>query len=181
MAKIKSTLDLIMEKTSHMSLSDQEKAALKELELTRKGRGLATLFLNEDKDARFLAREIAQLPEQDRATAKEHCLKCFLERLSPFSGNERVLAGVETLAGQEERGRWETAIQEIAPPILQKQHASLERTEAAARESLASIGLNGPALKPALPGNRLWEEEKEALSGLFQEAVRKRLGRQGHK
>jgi hypothetical protein len=176
MGDIKSTLDLILEKTRHLSLTEEEKSSLKKQDLTRTVRGIVGRFLAGESDARSLGQQLSQMPPEDRAAAPELCLESLLDKLSPFSDNDRALAGVETVAGTAERGRWAEAIRSAAKPVLEEQQAGLVRLEAGAREALAAKGLKGPALKPSLTVSPVWEEERERLEALFRESLRRTLG-----
>jgi hypothetical protein len=175
MGKIKSTRDLIMERTRHLSMTDEEKESMKREELSRKVRGIVIRFLGGERDARFLAQEIEQLAAGDPEETQKLCLTCFQERLAPFADNERILSGVETIAGVTERRRWEKAIQAARTPILDQEELILEKVQSLALEALASRGLKGSALKPCVSGSPLWEEESAKLATQFRESVRVEL------
>ena len=58
MAEIKSTLDLVMEKTRHLTLSDEEKQEQKENEFKIKLKGPAQKFQDQTINKRELKKEI---------------------------------------------------------------------------------------------------------------------------
>ena len=107
MAKIKSTLDLIMEKTGHLSLNAEEKEEMKREERVRRIRGIVAPFLNGEKDVNLLMRELDRLPPEDREENRGFCLEQLRDALDPLAGNERALLGLEKIAGTEERVLWE--------------------------------------------------------------------------
>ncbi len=61
MGEIKSTMDIIMEKTKGLTMSEEEKAEYKQQELTGKVRGLIQKFLDGILDLDRLKVEVAAL------------------------------------------------------------------------------------------------------------------------
>lgn len=66
MAEIKSTMDLIMERTAGLSLSDEERAALKRTESQKKAKGLALKVLGGRITDRQMEKELAELDPAER-------------------------------------------------------------------------------------------------------------------
>lgn len=181
MSEIKSTLDLIMEKTRHLSMNEEEKSSLKQKELSRKVRGMALTFLQGEKNVKVFVQEMNALPSEQQQEAHRLCLDCFLERLTPFGNNARILTGVENLLGRTEGERWEAVVREMKKNIQEKQTGLLEKAEIEALQFLASRGLQGPALLPVIKESRFWKEEEEKLVEAFQKSVQRELNAEPHK
>jgi len=171
--KIKSTIDLIMEKTRHLSLNDEEKEALEKQQLIQRVKAPLLRYLQGEKDANSLAHELDQLPPDRHDEGKRICLELLTDRLSPFEDNTRILAAVETIRGETERQRWEKT---LAP--LEKHHQqdlAKARAEAAARslEGLAALGLLGSAILPCLDDqDPSWKKEWEVRIKAFRDSVK---------
>ena len=179
MAKIKSTIDLIMEKTKHLSLNDEEKQALERQKLLQRMQASLVRDLKGERDANFLAHELHRLPPEKRDEAKRIFLELMRDRLSPFEDNTRILAGVETLQSGTERKRWE----ETLAPLEEQLKEELERARAEAvarsREALAAAGLRGSAILPCIDDHDTsWKKELEERINAFRQSVRTRLN--GH-
>ncbi len=176
MAKIKSTIDLIMEKTRHLALNEEEKDALAQQELEQRVQGLVVPYLKGERDAEYLAHELDRFPPETNKQARGLCLRLLMGRLSPFQDNGRILAAVERLSGGTERTRWE---QVVAPlEVRYRQDAQKAREEAAVRcrEALASAGLAGPALLPRVDEeDPVWKEAREAAARAFHTRVKTAL------
>ncbi len=176
MAKIKSTLDLILEKTKHLSLSEEERQVLEEQELNKRVQALLYRYLNEERDADFLARELDQLPGGKVEEARRLCRKLLAATLSPFEDEGRVFDAVGRLFGQEERDRWE----KVVAPLKRQFREALAgaRLKAGTRclEDLAKLGLQGPALLPSVNDESpFWREEEEEQARTFQQALKEAL------
>jgi hypothetical protein len=161
MAKIKSTLDLIMEKTGHLSMNSEEKEALKREERLRKVRGAVTLFLTGDKDQKFLLQELDRLwevPAEEQDENRQLCLDLLRDALTPLADNSRALLGLEKVAGAEERSLWEERLRDWEASFEKTRPERLAAVSSRLRESLADqAGLSGPALEPCSEGSPLWE------------------------
>ena len=101
MAEIKSTLDLIMERTKNLTMSDEEKRAFKARETAGKIKGLVQKHLDGLIDTdRFqaevsaLQREVKDDPMVDRVLAEE-----CLDRIELDGNNERLFKMLETVTG----------------------------------------------------------------------------------
>jgi len=181
MGEIKSTLDLIMEKTRHLSLKEEEKDSMKRDALVKRVQGLVFGFLNEGKKATVLAREFNELPPEQHEEARDMSLALFTERASPFEDNTRILAGVETLRDAAAREAWEEAIDGMKLSFEEQEKELRGGAGDRAREDLAAIGLSGPALLPNAEAARFLQEEREKLATEFRNRLRKKLGLSSHR
>ncbi len=172
MSEIKSTLDLIMEKTRHLSMNQEEKESVKKQELARKVRGIISLFLSEERDATYLDHQMKLLAEDDKNEGNKICKNLLIERIHSFEDNQRVLAGVEKLLGENERDRWEGIIEKLKTPLMAESEKTRLESESHFREILAAEGLRGPAILPRPEKDPLLKEEKERVAKAFEQALR---------
>lgn len=173
MAKIKSTLDLIMEKTKHLSLDDEEKKALEQQQLTQRVRPPLLRYLQGERDANSLAHELDTLSPEKLEEGKRLCLEILMDRLSPFEDNTRVLAGVEALNGDTEREHWEKTVVPLEKQYQEDLRQAREEAGSRFREALAAEGLKGSAILPRVDDrDPFWKEEREKRIKAFRESVR---------
>lgn len=177
MAKVKSTIDLIMEKTGHLSLTKEEKNAFEEQQLRRRVQAPVARYLRGERDVNYLAQELDGLPSKTDQEGKRLCLGFLLDGLSPLKDNERVFAAVGRLLGETERRRWEET---VAPLEAEYRRDLLEAREHAAdrcRKALAALGLKGSALLPR-PDEEdpSWKEEQEQRLMAFHARLKTALG-----
>jgi hypothetical protein len=163
MAEIKSTLDLIMERTAELNLSDQEKAELKNEERRRKVKGLAVRLLegnlgpaalereastwegeNRERLGRELAWELLSLTDLDRPGGTD------LDQVLGILLGERGRSVYRTLKEVQQRYRDETA------------GAEADKREELLRE-LDSRGIRGTSLRPRVEGGLDQEPFKAGL------------------
>lgn len=146
MAEIKSTMDLVMERTAGMTLSDDEKASLAKGEAVKRARGLLGRFEDSGWSADVFERLLLNEPENERDKVREVALGLFVEGLEPdaeLGERLRVLARVFGLD--------DALVDDLADV-----HYRLQRAEAGAEEAaraailadLAARGVSGSALIP---------------------------------
>ena len=99
MGEIKSTLDIIMEKTKDLTMTDEEKKAFQKSEIEGKVRGILQKFLDGLMDSKRLKEEIIGLGETQYSLAKEALLRECLDRMEPGADNTPLLDVLENAAG----------------------------------------------------------------------------------
>jgi hypothetical protein len=176
MAEIKSTLDLIMEKTKHLSLNDEEKLALEQQQLIQRVNVPLLHYLKGERDAEYLAQELDSLPPEKREEGRRLCIELLIDSLSPFEDNTRTLAGVERLLGKTGRERWEKTLIPLKKEYQEEREAAHAEAASCLLEALAAAGLRGSALLPHVneesPPSR---EEQERSTLAFRARVKKVL------
>ena len=83
MAEIKSTLELIMEKTKNLTFTDEEKKASRKKEVQGKVRGFITKFMDGVMNLDTLGQGIASFEKEDQGIAKEIVVNECLSRIDP--------------------------------------------------------------------------------------------------
>jgi hypothetical protein len=177
MARVKSTIDLIMEKTKHLSLNAEEKAAFERQQLVQRIQAPLLRCLRGERDASHLAQELGQLPVEAQEEGKRLCLGLLLDSLHPFADNQRILTAVGSLLGETERLGWEKAIAPLETEFRAERRKARERAVERCRKSLAEQGLAGPALLPRHDEeDPSWKEQEEQRVQAFRAMVKKALG-----
>jgi hypothetical protein len=90
MAEIKSTIDLIMEKTKSLTLSDEEKQSIHNRELAGKARGWLQKYMEGSMDIPAI-RSAMEQSGSDSAFYHKTLLSGALDMINPNSDNDRIL------------------------------------------------------------------------------------------
>ncbi len=169
MAEIKSTLDLVMERTRGLSLSDREKKEMKDKELADKVRALFERFINEYMGIKWLETEINNLGETGRRIRGAVKLE-ILDRLAANGRTpevvEKLLSALESLTG--------------APPDVYRgiiadheKYLSHRKLDFSGRinADLAREGISGSAVLPNIAADPVWKAELEKISQEFRQKM----------
>jgi hypothetical protein len=145
MGEIKSTIELMMERTKDMRLSPEEKEAAHREECLKKARGLRLRLLGGEAPDAVFARPERDSAE-DRTLVQTLLWQVFLENLPP---NEAALDHLDIMAALPGAKTKESA---QARPLLKEafKEAATERRKMLNRERkrLANFGISGTAVAP---------------------------------
>lgn len=161
-AEIKSTLDLIMERTKDLLPSKEERKVFVEKEWSGKVRGVLRKYLDGRIGAEALRSEISSLGEPSGLRLADILDKDLPEWIDPDGDNERIFLLMEAL-GHGDGAGWRTLLEEYRRRRTEKERI-LEQTALA---RLAARGIQGHAVRPNLETDpdflEFQEKEKSAL------------------
>jgi len=101
MAEIKSTLDLIMEKTQSMNLSEKEKKEIRQQELSGKIKGWIRKYEDVVLNLKTIQSEIAKEDVPRQTELKKALQKEVLHLIEPDKDNSRFLQLLEEICGTD--------------------------------------------------------------------------------
>lgn len=155
MGEIKSTLDLIMEKTRNMSLSEEEKQELKTRELVGRLRGLIQKRLEGTLSVSHFRVEIES--ERKKSPNTDHQLMAALvARIEPDGENERVFQIMEEVSGRDS-GPFRKVVLECRQDMERLQDRSVEDLS----KALKKRGITGSAVVPNPALDPAWRKASE--------------------
>ena len=166
MGEIKSTLDIIMEKTKGLTMSEEEKEAFRKKETEGKVRGFLQRFLDGFIDAERLKHEIVSLGEKRYAVAKEALIRECMGHMEPGADNTILLDALENAAGLD-----------IAPikKIILDYNQDLEQQKMDRKQvlqkNLEGLGISGSAVIPNIHADQEWIRHLSEMNNGFQERI----------
>ena len=166
MGEIKSTLDLAMERTKKISISQEEREEIKRKEILQKVTGLSNRYREGRLSLNEIQKEIERMDEKTERLVKEALLSQWIDALSLGDEDERLLKGVEALKNRdvdEVRKKLHRLIIEYQREKEKvKQEAKTQSIKALRRE-----GISGSAVEPNIEGSELWEDELERVNQVY--------------
>lgn len=165
MSEIKSTLDLIMERTKNLTLTDDEKREIKRKEEEERVRGLVQRSIDGTLLPAELDRELTGAIEDDPDFIKDTLHREIIERLDPDQDNGRLLDILERYVGIEK-----DLCTEKLDSFQIRAAAERKHLEEPLRKRLADAGIRGNAVIPNIGKDRQWEHwHAQALDELKRE------------
>ena len=167
MAEIKSTLDLVMEKTRNLSLSPEERADQKNKEIRSQIRGLIQKFQDQtissdrfESDYRILLKDF-NLSEDD-LLIKEIC-----RQIEPGKDNT-ALFGLLVQFKVSELDGITSALQDFEKTL----NAAAEQRSKTIKDELAKAHhIFGSAVVPNLDIDEVWQENREQIKAEFEKKL----------
>lgn len=167
MAEIKSTIDLIMERTKNLSASTEEREAWHRQEREKHFRSLVQRLLDCSLTLDDVKDELEKEKKSGRAAeALGHLKKALAAHVDPDADNERLLRIISELAATPEE-RLREVLRSCRAESSAKKTALAERH----RAELESSGIAGSAVLPNPEADPQWKALKEDM----QAALAKRL------
>jgi hypothetical protein len=165
MAKIKSTLDLVMERTKNLAMSREERDALQRKEWEDKARGWARMLIDRKITIDELMKDFAL--ESTRYSPLADILHAELTRhLDPDEDNSLILKALTEVLGLDVK------------PFTDFIHDYHDRYELYRQEhqgrlmsELNARGISGTALMPNLDHDEVWQGFAKGLKDLFRQKI----------
>jgi hypothetical protein len=132
MGEIKSTMDLVMERTRHLSLSAEEKARQRREDFEKRLQGLLQQYADGAVTADQVADRIAGLQTERNITDRQLPVRAVFKRIDPDQDNRCWLALLARLAPSVQE-----PLQEVLAVYNRQRTDLLQKSEARMREDLA--------------------------------------------
>jgi hypothetical protein len=177
MAEIKSTLELALERTKRMAISDKEKEEIRQKRLLE----TATRFFHRYREGNAplseLQKEIEKMDKKTSAAVKEFLLSQWIDALSLKDEDEQLIKGVEWLKNGQLKEILER-FRHLSSQYREEMDKIMQQVRSRMEEALKREGIAGSAVEPNVEGNPLWKEAVEKLDHLYGEklnGIRKEL------
>lgn len=171
MGEIKSTLDIIMEKTKGLTMSQDEKTEFQHREMAAKIKGLLLKFFDGLIDLDRLRIEAAAIKAENQQIFDRLIREELIKRIELEGNTAPVFAVLEGVTGTN-----------LAPlrELLIDFQRRLERERDLAEKSLREIyrekGISGSAVRPNLDANAEWNDCVSKLTETFRQEVVRSIG-----
>ena len=166
MGEIKSTLDLVFEKTRNLTLSDEEKLSLAHEELDKKVQGLCNRYLDNFFPVSHLKDEMEKIASNDRELAYNFFRKYLLSRFDLDGDNLLIVSALSEIASCD-IGSLKNLQKEYDSEKENTKKAVTEKSLLALQES----GVSGSAVVVNLDNIPEWNEFLKTLRKKYQERL----------
>ena len=166
MGEIRSTLDIIMEKTKDLTMSDTEKEEFRRKTLSGKLKGLVQKFIDSQISVHSIRSEIESEREKSHALVDQLLKGEVIERLEPDGDNDKVFELLEDLLGMD-TSMLELPIGEFTEKVNKQKIAIMDDM----RKKLAEGEISGPAVVPNLTHDETWSTFYEESKGACKEQL----------
>ena len=168
MAEIKSTLDLVLEKTRDLTLTEEEKRNLEREELDKKIQGIVNRYLDNFFPVSRLREEVEGIHSKEADQPYKLLAKHLVAHFSLDTDNSAIVSALSEVVGLDTTPL--TALQ-------REYQAEKEEAERSFAEeaflSLKNKGVSGSAVKPNMNRIPEWDQFLRGLSRRYQERLEK--------
>ncbi len=171
MAEIKSTLDLVMEKTKNLSLSSEEKKAQKDKEIEARIRGLLQRFQDQQITLERFKADYQILVKDYNLNEKQiqHLIKAVCDQIELGKDNHVLIEILSEFAIADYKGLT-TVLQGFGNRIetAAKEHATILKDKLAQAHFIS-----GSAVVPNLESDEAWRTEAAKIRAQFEAQLNK--------
>jgi hypothetical protein len=159
MAEIKSTLELALERTRKLSISQEEKDEIKRKETEQKAAGIFHRYMDNTLSLNELLREIERMEEKARPAVRELLLSRWIDAVS--------LRGIESIKGQSVDEIRRT-LEVLRSEFERRGREAEQKMEIQLAEALKKEGIHGTAVVPRVRESGEWKERIRSVAQGFQ-------------
>ena len=166
MGEIKSTLDIVMEKTKHLTLTDEERTAQKKDEMTNKVRGLIQRCLDGSIDVFRMKKEIEAFSGDHRNEAIELLVELCIKGFDFMKDKGLLIQILEEVAQLNP-----DPFMEVLSSFEDEIQKGYGRAQARLFQVLKEKGISGSAVVPHVDADQEWQKELSRMQSKFKEAL----------
>jgi ribosomal protein S20 len=164
MAEIKSTLDLVMEKTKNLSLSDKERQEQKNKEIESRIRGLLQKFTDQALSADNFKSEYQKLQKDHDLSGNEHLIKEICGQIELAKDNQALFDLLAEFKVSDFEGL-SSVLQEFQAV---RDTAARERRKIVKEQLAKTHFISGSAVVPNLEIDDEWREKTGQIRAEFE-------------
>ena len=167
MAEIKSTLDLVLEKTMHLSLNSDEKQELAAQGLEKRIKGILQKYQDGVLTPEELKNEYGAIAKDDKRTASRILIKEIIGRLDLLKVNGPLLEALGRLGGFDTTG-----LRSVIDESRETYHNAASNRLAEIKIMLADdYAISGSAVVPNLAVDQQWRQEEREIRSRFVDSL----------
>jgi hypothetical protein len=151
MAEIRSTLDIIMERTKNLTLSDEEKAEIQKQNLSGKTKGWVQKYLDSIISIKEIKSEIDSEKSKVPSDVEKILKNELIGRLDPEGDNEKIYRLLQEIFNID-IDLLEQVIGKFHEDVIKEKAKKIE----ALRQALAQIHISGSAVVPNVDNDASW-------------------------
>ena len=167
MAEIKSTLDLVLEKTRHLSLSSREKREITKQELEKRIKGMLQKYQDGILTPAELETEYRSIAEEDIQTADRVLVEEIVGRLDLRENNAPLFEALTQIAGFDTAG-----LESVADESRDAYRLAAERRSMDLKNMLSrDYRISGSAVVPNLAVDEPWQRQEREIAAGFKNSL----------
>lgn len=159
MSEIKSTIDLIMERTRGMALSEEERETIRRQDLRKRAGGLKLRLTEEPQRAEEILSSMNCESDADRGLLETYLWELMMDEIPTDGKIFKYLDLMEKLPGAQGRAHAFHRLREALKDIMKHQVVDKKKVVTREKKKLAALGISGSAVVPKIPKDRVPSEE----------------------
>ncbi len=161
MGEIKSTLEIIMEKSKDLTLTDEERERIQRKEISDRVKAAFQKYLDGFMELEELQRVVEGDDSKKSHWAKEALCEAAIERITIQGDNEKALEALAAVAADASR------VRELLGDFQRELSKMRESYTLELRKELEEMGIRGNAVIPNIEAHQQWIDYLKGLEARF--------------
>lgn len=179
MGEIKSSLELALERTKGLKISEKEREEIKRKEIVQKAESLAHRYREGSITIKEIQKEMERMEKKRATEIENHLIDHWLQGLSLTLRDERILDGIEALRNQP-MDEIKREFRNLIVSYQEEKENTKQKLRTIILEGLKKEGFDGSAVDPCIESSPLWEKESLRIEQSYQEGLEKLKERLRH-
>jgi len=162
MGKIKSTWEIVLEKTKGVEITSGDRERIQKEELTSKIQAIFHRYMHARGNQAYLQRELKGLRAEEREVIERELLFKLVDAVDLPKDNGKVITGIEAVKGKAAAKILEK-LHFLASEFKASRDERARQIEEVFRRRFAAMGISGSAVQPSFEGKAEWIEAMEGL------------------
>jgi hypothetical protein len=162
MGAIKSTWDIILEKTRGMEITSGDRERIKRQGLASKIHAIFHGYMDARGNQEYLQGELKGLRVEEREVIERELFLKLVDAVDLSKDNDKVITGIEAVKGRAVAKTLEK-LRLLASEFKASRDEKARQIEEVFRRRLAAMGISGSAVQPGLEGKEEWIAAMEGL------------------
>ncbi len=170
MTKIKSTLDIVMEKTKGLRLTEADREKIREEDISHKAMGLCRRYLDGQKDWYAVEIDLQGREDQERTLIKRAFYNHLIQSLDIYSYNDKASRAIEALGNRMAKETLKK-IHDLSSGYFKAKQKKQKKIRPELWARLAKMGISGSAVEPNVNESQEWKEMEKELAKEYRDKL----------
>ena len=170
MGEIKSAIEIAMEKTKHLKMTEEETERFKKDELMKKAEGLVNRYLSGKLELDQLKGEINS-QKGERGKLLQSILLNVINSITIVKNPKRALEALAHLLENDAKGIILCEIEDAIATFEQEKQRVYKNLHSKLKEELQLKGFSGSAVFPNIESSKKWHHYLKDLTNCYEEKI----------
>ncbi len=170
MGEIKSSLELALERTKGLKISEKEREEIKRKEIVQKAEAFAHRYQEGSMSIREIQKEMERMEKKRAIEIEEYLVNQWIKNLSLNMEGEKLIDGIEELKGRP-MDEIRKEFRNLLTSYQEEKEKAKQKIRTLILGRLKKEGFEGSAMEPPIERSPLWQEEKLKMDQSYQERL----------
>lgn len=172
MGEIKSSLELALERTKGLKITEKEREEIKRKEILQKAEAFAHRYQEGSMSIKEIQKEMERMEKKRATELEEYLVNLWMKNLSLNFEDEKLIDGIEELKNRS-MDEIRKEFRNLLTSYQEEKEKARQKIRTIILEGLKEEGFDGSAIEPRIEISAHWQEENFKIDQFYQERLEK--------